>query len=367
MFAPLTDRFDIVGIASRQPNFELGRIPFPVRRLPSFGQAVRSRRLRGLIDRVQGDHHDLQGLGDALAGMDIVHAAESYYRFTAQAARLKPQLGFRLVVTVWENIPFQLDHPATRRIKNMVFERADRFLAVSTRARDTLILEGAPENRIHVLMPGVDVEHFSPAPRDEALLRSFGCDPGDFVVLYVAHLSRQKGIFDLCAAVRTLVNGMPGERVRLLIAGKGPEEAAVRDLVRRLGLEGQARLIGSRSYQDMPRIHNLADVFVLASQPTPVWQEQFGYVLAESMACGKAVVATSSGSIPEVVGEAGVLVPPSDFQSLAGALGRLLRGADLRRELGTRARGRAKELFDLRRVSAHMMSHYEAVLRSTGS
>jgi glycosyltransferase involved in cell wall biosynthesis len=112
----------------------------------------------------------------------------------------------------------------------------------------------------------------------------------------------------------------------------------------------------------MPRIHNLADIFVLASQPTPVWQEQFGYVLAESMACGKAVVATTSGSIPEIVGDAGLLVPPSDFQSLAEALGGLLADGARRRELGTRARLRATALFDRRAVSAHLRSHYEALL-----
>ena len=59
MFAPLQNRFDIVGIASNRPNFELGTIPFPVKRLPSVGQAVRSRWIRSLIDQARGDHHDL--------------------------------------------------------------------------------------------------------------------------------------------------------------------------------------------------------------------------------------------------------------------------------------------------------------------
>ena len=362
MFAPLWERFEMVGIASRRPNFEQAKIPFRVVQLPSIGQAVRSRWIRKMMDRIQGDHHDLQGLRTALAGFDIVHAVESSYYFTAQAARLKPQLGFRLIVTVWENIPFQLDHPATRRIKSVVFQQADRFLAVSARARDVLIMEGAPADRVHVLMPGIDVEHFTPAPRDASLLRRYGCLPDDFVVLYVAHLSRQKGIYDLCVAVRQLMNDTTGRCVRLLIAGSGPEEPAVRGFIRRLGLEGHAVLIGPHSYQDMPRIHNLADVFVLASQPTPGWQEQFGYVLAESMACGKAVVATRSGSIPEVVGDAGLLVPPADFQSLAGALSTLRSDPRARRELGERARRRAADLFDRRTVAVRILSHYEALL-----
>ena len=367
MLAPLTSRFDITGIASRRPNFELHAMPFPVLFLPSVGQAVRARWARSIIDRIQGDHHDLRGLRGALTGIDIVHAAESYYYFTAQAARLKRELGFRLVVTVWENIPFQLDHASTRRIKQEVFEHTDRFLAVTARTKETLVLEGAPADSIHVLMPGIDVEHFSPAQRDTSLLQSFGCAPDDLVILSVAHLTRQKGIYDLCAAVRMLLGSAPGSRIRLLIAGKGPEEREIRGFIRRLGLDGHARLIGPHPYLEMPAIHNLADVFVLASQPTRGWQEQFGYVLAEAMACGKAVVGSSSGSIPEVIGDTGVLVPPSDFQALATALGMLLANPQMRRDLGNRARRRVLELFDQRTVALQLQSHYEALLGHTGS
>jgi glycosyltransferase involved in cell wall biosynthesis len=223
-------------------------------------------------------------------------------------------------------------------------------------------MEGAPADRVHVLMPGIDVEHFAPGPRDESLLRQHGCQPDDFVILYVAHLSRQKGIYDVCVAVRQLIGDSGGRRIRLLIAGRGPEEREVRDFIHRLGLEGSAVLIGPRSYQEMPRIHNLADLFVLASRPTPEWQEQFGYVLAESMACGTAVVATSSGSIPEVVGDAGTLVPPADFRALAEAIAILYSNPEARRKLGERARRRALDNFDRRAVAAKILSHYEAVL-----
>jgi glycosyltransferase involved in cell wall biosynthesis len=362
MFAPLHDRFDLTGIASRRSNFDLGTMPFPVVRLPSIGQAVRSRHVRSVMDRLLGDHHDLLGLRATLRGSDIVHAAESSSYYTAQAARLKQELGYRLVVTVWENIPFQLDHPATRRIKDEVFERTDRFFAVTSRARETLLLEGAPPDRVHVLMPGIDIDHFVPLPRDVSLQRSFGLTPDDLVVLYVAHLTRQKGIYDLCAAMHAVLAGNLGIPIRLVIAGKGPEESGVREFVQRLGIDSHVRMIGSHPYRDMPAIHGLADIFVLASQPTATWQEQFGYVLAESMACGRAVVGTMSGSIPEVVGDAGVLVPPSDFHALAGALAALAVDPLRRRDLGIRARQRAVEQFDRRAVALRIRSHYETLL-----
>jgi glycosyltransferase involved in cell wall biosynthesis len=111
----------------------------------------------------------------------------------------------------------------------------------------------------------------------------------------------------------------------------------------------------------MPGIHNLADIFVLPSLPIRTWQEQFGYVLAESMACGKAIVSTMSGSIPEVVGDAGILVQPNDFVSLAQALEQLLVDADLRRSYGRRARQRAEDLFDANKVSATLRRHYDSL------
>jgi glycosyltransferase involved in cell wall biosynthesis len=115
----------------------------------------------------------------------------------------------------------------------------------------------------------------------------------------------------------------------------------------------------------MPLIHNLADVFVLPSQPALRWQEQFGYVLVESMACGKPVLSTESGSIAEVVGNAGVLVPPNDYLALSRALERLIGSSSLRQELGTKARSRAEEMFDVRRVALQFKNHYENLYRPT--
>jgi glycosyltransferase involved in cell wall biosynthesis len=183
------------------------------------------------------------------------------------------------------------------------------------------------------------------------------------VVLYVANLYREKGIFDLLHAFRRVVTRFAGTRpVRLLVGGKGREEEAVRALITRLGLADHAQLIGSNPYAAMPAIHALADVFVLPSIPVPTWQEQFGYVLAESMACGKPVVSTLSGSIPEVVGEAGRLVPPNDVLSLATALEELLLDDAERARLGAVGRQRAESLLSVGKASSDLRSHYRSLL-----
>jgi glycosyltransferase involved in cell wall biosynthesis len=359
-FSPLSDEFDIVAFACYHHHFPLDGINLQIRRLLSVGQILHSRPLRQLYASAWGDYHDLEGLAKALKGFDIVHSAETAYRFTAQAALAKRSLPFRLVVTVWENIPFALHTRAARTNKQRVNEATDLFLAVSERSREVLLLEGAPEDRIHVLMPGIDINHFRPAQKDERLLARFGCSPDDIVVLFVANLYREKGIFDLLFAFKRAHEhlGRPSP-LRLLIVGQGRDGDAARALTRELGLERQVSFLGAHPYDRMPAIHSCADIFVLPSLPTPLWQEQFGYVLIESMACGKPVISTYTGSIPEVVGDAGILVPANDFAALSRAVEDLVTAPAKRDTLGLRGRSRAEELFDARITSSRLRGYYQ--------
>ncbi|MBM2842118.1 MAG: hypothetical protein HW412_2646 [Bacteroidetes bacterium] len=362
-FVPLKESFDITAISSYLPEYRLTAEEFPVRSLFSWGQLARARVLRRLLQSYLGDFHDLQGLHGALKGFDIVHTAETQYLFSYQTALAKRSLGFKLAVSVWENIPFLLNNAASRRNREVVFREADIILAVSERTKEALILEGAAAEKIKVQPPGIDTEVFHPMTRDAGLLRAFGCSEEDFVILMVSRLVRQKGIYDLLFAFKRLTDRLgQKKKIRLLIGGTGPEEKRFRDMVSQLGMRDSVRMIDAHQYQSMPAIHNLADVFVLPSRPTPIWQEQFGYVLLESMACGKPVISTLSGSIPEVVGDAGMLVPPSDFVSLTNSLERIVMDDKLRADLGRRGRTRACEKFDLRKISGQFKTYYESLL-----
>jgi glycosyltransferase involved in cell wall biosynthesis len=362
-FSPLQNDFDLVGFTSYGHNFGISGIPFPVRKLVSVGQTLQARTLRTIMSSFVGDYHDLVGLSRALKDFDIVHSAETSYYCTYQAAEARPRERWKLVVTVWENIPFLQNRLAARRNKAKVFSNTDLFLAISERAREALLLEGAPGEKVVVQMPGVDTHHFSPLKKDLDLLRKFGCGPDDTVVLFVGHLTRQKGVFDLLYAFNLVLRRTrKPKKVRLLIGGKGEERASMLRAIGDLGLEPHVVFLGSHDYSSMPAIHNLADVFVLPSIPIPQWQEQFGYVLVESMACGRAVISTTTGSIPEVVGNAGILVPPNDFVSLGGAIEELVGDPKKRTALGKRARSRVESLFDANRVAGEMKRHYESVL-----
>lgn len=363
-FVPLMDRYEFAGFTSYGHNFPITGIPFPVQKKFSIGQSLRARALRSIMSGAMGDYHDLQGLQSSLQGFDIVHTSECAYYCSYQAAVAKRSSRFKLVVTVWENIPFLNNYRRTERNKRVVFEEADLILAISQRARETLLLEGAPAGRIAVLMPGIDVRHFSPTPKDENLLRTFGFSRKDMIVLFVGNLYREKGIFDLLFAFRRLLDRAPSTRARLLLVGSGRDRDSAEGLIKKLLLAENVILAGSFSYSTMPKIHNLADVLVLPSIPIPSWQEQFGYVLAEGMACGKAVISTLSGSIPEVMGDAGLLVPPNDYVALADCLEDILLNPARRRKLGAAARKRAAAKFDATSVARRISKHYEDLLRS---
>jgi len=107
----------------------------------------------------------------------------------------------------------------------------------------------------------------------------------------------------------------------------------------------------------MPSYYSLADVFVL-----PSLLEGFGLPLVEAMASETPVVATNAGSIPEVVGDAGLLVPAMDSRALAEAVQELLGDEALRRSLGMRGRKRARTLYRKESMVARTLEVYQAYL-----
>ena len=355
MYTPLSDAYEIAAFVSRNHYFNVGAIPVNIHKLFSVGMFLRARVLRKPMIALMGDYHDLQGLERSLKGFDIVHCTDTMYYFTYQAAKAKKSCGFKLALTIWENIPFLHHNRAAAKHKKIIFDRTDLYLAISERAKEVLLLEGAPAEKIKILMPGIDIGHFKPMDKDPELLRQFNCHEDDFIVLYVANLFREKGIFDLLFAFRSLLNRRGNsKKLKLLIAGRGKELNNISRWIETLQLTQNAFLIGSHPYAIMPKIHNLADVFILPSMPSPRWQEQFGYVLAESMACGKPVISTLSGSIPEVVGDAGKLIQPNDFVSIMKAIEELIEDEQLRKEYGARGRHNAEQRFDARLVSQEL-------------
>jgi glycosyltransferase involved in cell wall biosynthesis len=316
----LRDAFDVSVLVTGSNRYDLEDLDLRVLR----GRALRDRlphgRIRWLGDlasQVPGDRY--RDLARHLAGADIVHSAELGVWFSGQPAALKDRLGFRLVLTVWETIPFRDTFRAARGrgYRRDALAHADLFLAATERARRCLLLEGAEADRIDVSYPGVDVERFRDAHRDP---------PAEHLIVSPGRLVWEKGHYDVIRALAAL------ERPpRLLLVGEGPDRARLLRYAADLGV-GHRVEIRSVPYVEMPSVFASASCVVLGSLSIPLWEEQFGMVLAEALASGAPVLASSSGAIPEVLGRDARLFAPGDWVELA----RLLEAGPLAQPPGGR-------------------------------
>jgi len=288
---------------------------------------------RGFADALTslfGDRH--LRVGQVLDNVDVVHAAELGYWFTADLARRKRAHGYRLAVTVWETIPLgrAFRNAAARRHREAALAEADVFVAATQRARDALLLEGVDPSAIKVSFPGVDLARFTPD-------RPCAQNGHRHVVLSPGRLVWEKGHQEVIRAVAALARGMVPlpigvEPPRLVIVGHGPERRRLAAHAEELGVTDLVDLRSLVPHQQMPDLFAHASAMVLASLPMasgsvgPIgvprgfWEEQFGMVLAEAMASGLDIIAGDSGAIPEVLDGAGTLVMPGDWRGIAEAL-----------------------------------------------
>lgn len=243
-----------------------------------------------------------------------------------------------------------------------VKDHTDIFMAVTERAKMALMVEGVPEEKIRVVPAGVDTARFKPLPRDASIRSGFSLADGDFVVLFMGRLIREKGIYDLVHAVKLISLDPELKRVKVVVAGSGPERQNLELLANRLGIKERVRFIGGFPYKEVQRIYSMADVFILPSITTPLWQEQFGMVLAEAMASGLPVISTLSGSIPEVMGDGGILIQPNDPVSIYREIKKLALDEASVKRLGLIAREHAENRFNVYKISGQIEAVYKELL-----
>ena len=323
----LADRFDVRVLVTPSNEYESGRLPVTAEQARALRDRLPSGRAARAAAYALGDRYS--DLHEHLSGADIVHAAELHTWFSAQAAALRSRVGFRLVLTVWETIPFLNAYrwPRERRYRQATVPVADLLLPTTERARRTLLLEGVDPARLDVCPPGIDTTRFTAA--DEPAGSATAVAGDDHLILSPGRLVWEKGHQDVIRAVAALRRGLFGDcpPVRLLIVGSGPEEKRLRRHAAELGLGDAVQFRATVPYDEMPALYRAASGMVLASLPRRGWEEQFGMVLAEAMASGTPVAAARSGAIAEVVSPQSDLFEPGDWFDLA----RLLRDGPLSR------------------------------------
>lgn len=256
----------------------------------------------------------------------------------------------------WERDPMML------AFERRLARSTDAFVAVSQSVCDHVAERvGIAADRIDVVGNGVEFTRFVDGDRDRARA-SFGVPKDVLLVGLVGRVTEQKGHEDFVEAALRLRATRPD----VVFAAFGfAEDAPLHErLLARIAAEGAAdtiRLVGNRD--DMPDVYAALDLVVAPSR----W-EGFGIMLVEAMAAGRAIVATRTGAIPEIVkdGETAVLVEPRDPAALADAIAKLLDAPAERSRLGIEGRRRATT-FSWKATAERMVRIYERVTERRSS
>ncbi|NQE54770.1 Trehalose synthase [ANME-1 cluster archaeon GoMg3.2] len=286
---------------------------------------------------------------------DIVHAQGSFAPYSTAAALVRNK--YPTLLTMHGILAKELKfHKGINFIfilfihkpnERYVVSKISNIIAVSLHVKN--VISDMTQSQICVIQNGIDFEDIhNVQPHKSVEYPS---------ILFVGGLSKVKGI-------DTLLNAVPILRKKILnlclyIAGSGPEENKLKELVKELNIEENVNFLGYVSEIEKYSYYKSADVCVF-----PSIYEPFGIVLLEAMACGKPVVASNVGGIPFVVeeGKTGLLFESGNVEDLADKIMTILKNEELREKMGEAGRERAKE-FTWDKIAERTVDVYKEILK----
>jgi len=279
---------------------------------------------------------------------DIVHIDEEPYNLaTWHALWHARRAGAKTLFFSWQNINRRYPWPV-RLGERWVLRTVDYAVAGTESAARIWHAKGYQGPLAVIPQFGIDPDLFRPPPRPRA--------GATFTVGFVGRLVEQKGGALLLDGLAQLDGAW-----HLDIIGDGPEKSALMNQARRLGIAERVTC-GTLPSTRMPGYYQGIDVLVVPSLTRPNWKEQFGRVIVEAMACGAPVIGSSSGAIPEVIGDAGLIFPEGNVAALVDRLRQVLRSPEVRRDLATRGRERVLERYTQAQVAAQTVEVYRTML-----
>jgi glycosyltransferase involved in cell wall biosynthesis len=236
--------------------------------------------------------------------------------------------------------------------------RAARVIAISEwTKRDVVEHFALAPDRVDVTPLGVDHEHYKPLPLDEIAAFKAAQGIGDHAIFYLGSVEPRKNLTRLIEAFARLNTQHSALGARLFIGGNlAWKYDDVLARIRQSGLDDKIKLIGRVSDEDLPKWYSACAVFAY-----PSLYEGFGLPVLEAMACGAPVVTSNVTSLPEVVGEAGIMVEPTNVNALVDALRRVLCGEQLQAEMRAKSLARAAKFTWCRTAEMTIESYIKAV------
>jgi glycosyltransferase involved in cell wall biosynthesis len=278
---------------------------------------------------------------------------------SARTCRLRNKLlpTAKIVSETEQNINKVLPFPF-EAFRRYTLQQADYVVGRNRESIDVVRSKGY-KGPAEVVPNAVDMELFRPLDRARCRAELGIALPADaFLAGYAGRLVEEKGLMDV---LESLPAAPP--RVHALLLGSGPQGESLRARAKELQVEGRTHFLPARPLEQLPAFMNALDVFVLPSRTTARWKEQFGRVIIEAHACGTPVIGSDSGAIPDVIADAGLVVPEKNPPALGAALAKLASDGALAGQLGSRGRENAGSNFTWDRVAERMACIYQNVMR----
>ncbi len=290
---------------------------------------------------------------------DIVHDNQSLsYGIWSIAKQIPTVATIHHPITVDRDIAVRSVRPFWKKLKHLrwfsfigmqkrVSRTLRRIITVSECARKDIAREfRVPRRRFSVVPNGINTDLFYPIPEIQR-------EPDRIIVTNSSDVPL-KGLYYLLHAVSQVARR---RALRLVVIGTPKRNGGISRLIRRLGIGNRITFTGPVSNQEFVRQYARAAACVVASV-----DEGFGLPAGEAMACGVPVISTTGGALPEVVGDAGVLVPPEDSLALAAAIRDMLDNPAKAAELGQKGFRRVQQHFTWRRAAEKTVDAYRETI-----
>jgi glycosyltransferase involved in cell wall biosynthesis len=313
------------------------------------------------VDCVTPAHHRWERL--ALAAevapyrLDVLHSPDF----------VPPQCGYRRSIITVHDLTFllypQFLTPASRRYYNdqirWAVKRATAIAADSAATQADLVnLLAVPPEKVTVIPLGLDPQFAPATPSQSALdgaaLARLGLTPG--YVLFVGTFEPRKNVAGLLRAYAGLRQQAPGAPPLVLVGRAGWLFEETLSQIQALDLERHVRMLRELPDDRLPAVYRAAGVLVLPSH-----YEGFGFPVLEAMGCGTPAVIADRASLPEIAGDAAVMVSPDDEEAMTAALAQVLSDTALRGEMIRRGLARARG-FTWERTARETLALYRGVL-----
>ncbi|HEY8622760.1 MAG TPA: TIGR04063 family PEP-CTERM/XrtA system glycosyltransferase [Casimicrobiaceae bacterium] len=217
---------------------------------------------------------------------------------------------------------------ATRALETFALRRASHVTTICDGLRQDIVARGIPEGKVTVIPNAVDIDAFEFGVAPDLSLKSDLGLANCIIVGFIGSFYAYEGLDLLLAALPNALQRMP--RLRVLLVGGGPEEAALKAMARRLGVEAKVVFAGRVPHQEVHRYYSIVDVFAFPRHSIRLTELVTPLKPLEAMAQGRLLIASDVGGHKELIrdGETGVLFRADDVASLTDAIVRLLSEPD---------------------------------------